>query len=146
MTPQEIQALINAKIAGQGSAVDVGGALPQILSGILEVAQSGAQKTVVEIVGGVGDGTLEEALAALTINGEPATYEKIHALEIGQFIIKRLRLGATEFYEPTYFEKGERYVKIAGGYLIPENDEMLMAKINLDTSPDAENIVYVYEI
>ena len=39
MTPQEIQALINAKIAGQGSAVDVGGALPQILSWILELAQ-----------------------------------------------------------------------------------------------------------
>ena len=35
MSPQEIQALIDAKIAGQGSAVDVGGALPQILSGIL---------------------------------------------------------------------------------------------------------------
>jgi hypothetical protein len=41
MTPQEIQALINAKIAGQGSAVDVGGALPQILSEILTLAQSG---------------------------------------------------------------------------------------------------------
>lgn len=40
MTPQEIQSLINEKIAGQGSAVDVGGALPQILSGILELAKT----------------------------------------------------------------------------------------------------------
>lgn len=41
MTKQEIQALIDAKIAGQGSAVDIGGALPTILSEILNMAASG---------------------------------------------------------------------------------------------------------
>lgn len=41
MTKQEIIALIDAKIAGQGSAVDVGGALPQILKEILDKAASG---------------------------------------------------------------------------------------------------------
>lgn len=42
MTKEEIQALIDAKIAGQGSAIDIGGALPAILGGILELAtQSG---------------------------------------------------------------------------------------------------------
>lgn len=41
MTKQEIQALIDAKIAGQGSAVDVGGALPTILHEILEMAAGG---------------------------------------------------------------------------------------------------------
>lgn len=38
MTKEEIKALIDAKIAGQGSAVDTGSALPQILNGILELA------------------------------------------------------------------------------------------------------------
>ena len=42
MTKQQIQALIDAKIAGQGSAVDVGGALPTILHEILEAAFAGA--------------------------------------------------------------------------------------------------------
>lgn len=36
MTKQEIKDLIAAKIAGQGSAVDVGGALPVILNEILD--------------------------------------------------------------------------------------------------------------
>lgn len=42
MTPEEIKALIKAKIAGQGSAVDVGSALPAILEGIVDLASSGS--------------------------------------------------------------------------------------------------------
>lgn len=38
MTQNEIVALINAKIAGQGSAVDIGGALPVILSALASAA------------------------------------------------------------------------------------------------------------
>lgn len=38
MMQNEIMALINAKIAGQGSAVDVGGALPAILSALAAAA------------------------------------------------------------------------------------------------------------
>ena len=38
MTKTELMALINAKIAGQGSAVDAGGALPAILSALAEAA------------------------------------------------------------------------------------------------------------
>lgn len=38
MTKEEIKALIDAKIAGQGSAVDAGSALPAILNGILDLA------------------------------------------------------------------------------------------------------------
>ena len=38
MTQSELMALINAKIAGQGSAVDVGGALPAILSALAAAA------------------------------------------------------------------------------------------------------------
>ena len=38
MTKEQIMALIDAKIAGQGSAVDAGGALPAILSALAEAA------------------------------------------------------------------------------------------------------------
>lgn len=41
MTKEEIRALIEAKIAGQGSAVDVGSALPVILEGILGLIEQG---------------------------------------------------------------------------------------------------------
>ena len=59
MTQSELMALINAKIAGQGSAVDIGGALPAILSALaasaapIEVnditALTGAQLDALEI-------------------------------------------------------------------------------------------------
>lgn len=59
MTQNDILALINAKIAGQGSAVDIGGALPVILSALagsaapIEVdditALTGAQLDALEI-------------------------------------------------------------------------------------------------
>ena len=38
MTKEQIQALIDAKIAGQGSEVDIGGALPAILSALAGAA------------------------------------------------------------------------------------------------------------
>lgn len=38
MTQNELLALINAKIAGQGSAIDIGGALPVILSALVAAA------------------------------------------------------------------------------------------------------------
>ena len=38
MTKEQIQALIDAKIAGQGSAVDIGGALPATLSALAAAA------------------------------------------------------------------------------------------------------------
>lgn len=38
MTKNEIQALIDATIAGQGSALDIGGKLPQILSALAGAA------------------------------------------------------------------------------------------------------------
>lgn len=41
MSKEEIKALILAKIAGQGSMVDVGGALPTILDAILDIIPEG---------------------------------------------------------------------------------------------------------
>lgn len=47
MTREEIIALIDAKIAGQGSAVDVGGALPAILKGLADLAGQGGGGTYI---------------------------------------------------------------------------------------------------
>ena len=44
MTKQEIKELVSKKIAGQGSQVDIGGALAEILNGIIDMA--GAKKEV----------------------------------------------------------------------------------------------------
>lgn len=43
MTPQEIKELVSKKIAGQGSQVDIGGALAEILNGIIDIAAGGLQ-------------------------------------------------------------------------------------------------------
>lgn len=105
MTQQEIQALINAKIAGQGSAVDVGGALPQILSGILEVAQA-AQKPKLEIETATEDTTVEQVLALLEINGKHPTLEDLFNLEVGTVVSSDgygEMIAATIQKGPTFF-------------------------------------------
>ena len=43
MTLQEIKELVSKKIAGQGSQVDIGGALAEILNGIIDIAGAGLQ-------------------------------------------------------------------------------------------------------
>lgn len=46
MTIQELKDLIASKIAGQGSMVDIGGALPTILDEIVEMASQGGGDSV----------------------------------------------------------------------------------------------------
>lgn len=65
MEKTEMMALINAKIAGQGSAVDIGGALPIILSALAEAAAP-----------------LEVA------NIEALTAEQLDALNVGDKVVK----------------------------------------------------------
>ena len=65
MTQSELMALINAKIAGQGSAVDAGGALAEIL---LELAHASKQIEVTDI----------EALTA----------EQLDGLDVGDKVVK----------------------------------------------------------
>lgn len=70
MTKQEIKDLIAAKIAGQGSAVDVGGALPVILNEILDNARG---LRIILAKAAIGDGfggttTIDELLTYLGID------------------------------------------------------------------------------
>lgn len=69
MTKEEIKVLIDTKIAGQGSAVDAGSALPAILNGILELAATPPARKVLEIPSNFEDVSVEEALTKIKING-----------------------------------------------------------------------------
>lgn len=63
MSKEEIKALINEKIAGQGNQVDVGNALPTILNEIVDaMGQSGA--VVIEMGYSLGSEDLEWTEAA----------------------------------------------------------------------------------
>lgn len=88
MTKEEIKALIDAKIAGQGSAVDTGSALPAILNGILELAATPPAKKIIHIIETFEDASFEEALTKIEINGEQvSSFSELEPyLEIGTII------------------------------------------------------------
>lgn len=89
MTKEEIKALIDAKIAGQGSAVDAGSALPAILDGILELATTPPAKKVIEITEEFQDLSIEEALTKIKINGaQVSSFSELEPyLEVGTIIV-----------------------------------------------------------
>ena len=66
MTKQEIKELVSKKIAGQGSQVDIGGALAEILNGIIDMA--GAKKVEVPMLTTFEDETKAQAAADLHIS------------------------------------------------------------------------------
>ena len=83
MTKEEIQALIDAKIAGQGSAVDVGGALPAILSEILNLAAAPPEKHVLEILSVTEEHeTAQELLARMKLDGRSIRTEDFTKLDV----------------------------------------------------------------
>lgn len=59
MTKEEIKALVAAKIAGQGSAVDAGGALAPILNAIVDIIPAGYELPIAtdETLGGIKVGS-----------------------------------------------------------------------------------------
>lgn len=71
MTPEEIKTLIDQKIAGQGTMVDVGGALPTILKEIVDMAGQGGGGAFVPLAITTPEeattGTKEEVATALGI-------------------------------------------------------------------------------
>lgn len=85
MTKEEIQALIDAKIAGQGSAVDIGGALPAILSGLVELIP---ESPILVFEKNFFD-NLEKADAAREMG---ITEEQLDGLMNGKYVAGRLPL------------------------------------------------------
>jgi len=80
MTTNEIKTLIQNTIAGQGSQVDIGGKLAEVLNALAD-AVGNVRRTVVLQINNTGqEMTEEQFLASFTIDGEPATREKFYAL------------------------------------------------------------------
>lgn len=112
MTKEEIQALINAKIAGQGSAIDAGGALPTILSEILELASSSPENplktiTVAELPNSsLQDYTKEQMCSYLDISEA-----ELDALMAGEYtFVNEVENGHT-CTRVTMVENGVSYMK-----------------------------------
>lgn len=82
MKKEQIQALIDAKIAGQGSAVDVGGALPAILSEILNLATAPPETHVLLIKGIKEEGSADEVLNLLEYDGAKPTIQQLSQIDI----------------------------------------------------------------
>lgn len=136
MTKEQIQALIDAKIAGQGSAVDAGGALTQILSEILELASQGGGAVThnLEILDDIFDATYEDALNCLSLDGQTPTVQDLIGLNPLTTIVTRKGNG-TKTYAITYFYvEGTDIVKIYGG-----NSEFMFEIIFLGDSAAAVN-------
>lgn len=72
MTIQELKDLVLQKIAGQGSQIDIGGALPPVLNGILDTlaATQNITQVIVTVDEGTGTPSAEASVAdgALTLN------------------------------------------------------------------------------
>lgn len=82
MTTQEIRSLIEQKIAGQGTNVDAGGALPVILKALVNAVEK-FKPVVIEIEDtGLTNEPISDFLENMKIDGEPATEEKLLSLSL----------------------------------------------------------------
>lgn len=137
MNKEQIQALIDAKIAGQGTMVDVGGALPTILTEILNLASAGQNVQpdwnqqnntepdyiknkpvthVLEVLEEAEDETsLAEVLPLLKFDGETPTVEQLKSINplntIVEYDGKKLAIGGVD----TNYNS----LIIYSGYVIP---------------------------
>lgn len=83
MNAQEIRSLIEQKIAGQGTNVDAGGALPAILEALVDAVAP----VVIEISAFLADGTVQDVLNSIKVNGEVPTLETLRSLSLEKHIV-----------------------------------------------------------
>ncbi len=81
MTAEEIKNLIDQKIAGQGSMVDISGALPTILKEIVDVAAD-AQADALKPIRWVE--ALDDGMSVNALNEAGFTYEEVLAASQGK--------------------------------------------------------------
>lgn len=145
MTKQEIQALIDAKIAGQGSAVDTGGALPAILSAIIGLIPDSPAVPAHIIQGDdLLQSTADSPLASwlTTHNVSLEDWEALINPEIPEKIIKtnsgepQLTLNVTMF-----LDYDDQITIIAGGSFPEETGATLLIYYN----KEAETITVMAE-
>ena len=130
MTKEEIKALIDTKIAGQGSAVDAGSALPAILNGILELAATPPARKVIEITKTFQDVSIENALTKIKINGaQVSSFSELEPyLETGTIINYR-NYSNMEIVVRT---DGGGSIYLMGGFFSSEYGEYFQLTLNPD--------------
>ena len=141
MTKEEIKALIDAKIAGQGSAVDAGSALPAILNGILELAVAGSERTVIEIDSQFTELSLNDALTHILVNGRRiTTFQEIKdALNVGAIV------KSDDYYTLIeHIEVSTISIKAMGGVFVDTNFGYAFSLIITDV--DNENRFEIAEV
>lgn len=112
MTKEEIKALVAAKIAGQGSAIDAASVLPTILDAIIDIIPSGGNSTQIEMI--IGNGSLFEnktAAEAAEIFG--ITNKEFERLVTGDYCSAKVK-GIAESYLVTV-EGGNHVYFFTGG-------------------------------
>ena len=118
MNAQEIRSLIEQKIAGQGTNVDAGGALPAILEALVDAVEE-SKPVVIEIKNiGLTNVPISEFLENMEINGEPATEEKLSSLSLekGPILCKCGKDILNVVYYYSLFEgDSKRVIFVAGG-------------------------------
>ena len=97
LTPEQIKTLIDQKIAGQGTMVDVGGALPTILKEIVDMASQGGGSAPIVLNGYLEEGMSLDDLAAIGL-----TKDEMIAAANGERsgVIQKLLTG-TSYYTIT---------------------------------------------
>lgn len=145
MTKEEIKALIDAKIAGQGSAVDAGGALPAILSEILNLAtQSPEIPHAIELSKRPETNmTTEEELAEIGL-----TRSEIEAAIRGERtgVVTRQRTGVIGDFFPIFrvTKEGESYT-IQFGTISPSSSSIDSWSMWIVEISDGGAVVNQYE-
>lgn len=118
MTIDEIRALIGAKIAGQGSAVDAGGALPAILDGILDIIAAIPTPAAPLIIKGTFD---DDQAAFVPDAGQPDYSQARAAFDAGTVVILDSGGGSIPGqYMVVYKQFGYLYTTDENIYLAPE--------------------------
>ena len=139
--------MINAKIAGQGTMVDVGGALPEILNGILELATAPAPVApVLEVISTTETDeteSAENALARLQLNGEPVTLEALRGLTVGDEVLHKQSGAITVHLGITYIRNESALIRLFAGYINSVSEEGFFADICIAGN---ESFVYISEL
>ena len=87
MTKEEIKALIAEKIAGQGNQVDSGGALADILNGIIDSIPQVLPPTTLDFT--LPESTLGNVSAEEMAQGLGITVGELKGLMLGQYVAVR---------------------------------------------------------
>lgn len=134
MNAQEIKSLIDSKIKGQGTNVDAGGALPAILEALVDAVTP----VVIEVLA-FPDGTVQDVLNSIEVNGEVPTLETLRSLSLEKHIV--IKHTTTEVAVLYKYITSQTIQFIAGGKDSGDNAGASIF-ININLSADTGSIAF----